>query len=159
MNRAERRYCRSLHKIFSKNECIFRNEKDPVMSLFFDTHHWRPLHCWSSVTEVLDAWWPFHSFDNICTHFTQTEPSTSLLLLQFMNILCRNKKFSYVIIYPRVVWILCVTAAIVFFIYHISERAWAYFDYNTTVSVNIRYTNQVPFAAVTLCNINTFRYV
>ena len=56
----------------------------------------------------------------------------------------------------RTVWILCVVTAIVFFIYQVSDRAMTYLDYNTTVSVNIRYMNQVPFPAVTLCNINSF---
>ena len=39
------------------------------------------------------------------------------------------------------------------------KRTFVYFDYNTTVSVNIRYIEEVPFPAVTLCNINTFRLV
>ena len=50
-----------------------------------------------------------------------------------------------------------MTAAMILFIYQVADRTFVYFDYNTTVSVDIRYLDEVPFPAVTLCNINTFR--
>ena len=53
----------------------------------------------------------------------------------------------------------CVLAAMILFVYQVVHRTFVYFDYNTTVSVNIRYVEEVPFPAVTLCNINTFRLV
>ena len=57
----------------------------------------------------------------------------------------------------RLIWIFCVTAAMILFVYQVADRTFVYFDYNTTVSVDIRYLDEVPFPAVTLCNINTFR--
>ena len=57
----------------------------------------------------------------------------------------------------RCLWIGCVLTAMALFIYQVADRTFAYFDYNTTVSVNVLYTESVPFPAVTLCNINTFR--
>ena len=50
-----------------------------------------------------------------------------------------------------------MTAAMILFVYQVADRTFVYFDYNTTVSVDIRYLDEVPFPAVTLCNINTFR--
>ena len=60
--------------------------------------------------------------------------------------------------YCRAVWVICVTTAMFLFVYQVADRTSVYFRYNTTVSVNIRYIKSVPFPAVTLCNINTFRY-
>ena len=60
--------------------------------------------------------------------------------------------------YSRAIWVICVTTAMFLFVYQVADRTSVYFRYNTTVSVNIRYTKSVPFPAVTLCNINTFRY-
>ena len=62
-------------------------------------------------------------------------------------------------LYFRVIWIACVSAAMILFVYQVADRTLVYFDYNTTVSVKVRYTDVVPFPAVTVCNINTFRYV
>ena len=45
------------------------------------------------------------------------------------------------------------------FVYQVADRTLVYFDYNTTVSVKVRYTDRVPFPAVTVCDINTFRFV
>ena len=47
----------------------------------------------------------------------------------------------------------------ILFVYQVADRTLVYFDYNTTVSVKVRYTDQVPFPAVTICDINTFRFV
>ena len=59
----------------------------------------------------------------------------------------------------RVIWVVCVVSAMTLFIYQVANRTFVYFDYNTTVSVNVRYIKRVQFPAVTLCNINTFRLV
>ena len=47
----------------------------------------------------------------------------------------------------------------ILFVYQVADRTLDYFDYNTTVSVKVRYKDQVPFPAVTVCDINTFRFV
>ncbi len=59
----------------------------------------------------------------------------------------------------RVIWVLCVVAALALFLFQVADRIFDYLNYNTTVAVDLRYVNRVPFPAVTLCNINTFRYV
>ena len=61
--------------------------------------------------------------------------------------------------YFRLAWVIIVVTAVILFTYQVAERTTDYFGYNTTVSVNIRYVAEVPFPAVTLCNINTFRFV
>ena len=48
-------------------------------------------------------------------------------------------------------------AAMILFVYQVADRTFVYFEYNTTVAMNIHYVKRVPFPAVTLCNINTFR--
>ena len=59
----------------------------------------------------------------------------------------------------RVIWVACVSAAMILFVYQVADRTLVYFDYNTTVSVKVRYKEEVPFPAVTICDINTFRFV
>ena len=59
----------------------------------------------------------------------------------------------------RLVWVLCVTTAMILFVYQVADRTLVYFDYNTTVSVQVRYVEKVPFPAGTVCNINTYRLV
>ena len=54
---------------------------------------------------------------------------------------------------------MCVTAAIILFVYQVADRTLVYFDYNTTVSTKVHYSDEVLFPAVTICNINTFRLV
>ena len=61
--------------------------------------------------------------------------------------------------YFRLAWVIIVVTAVILFTYQVAERTTDYFGYNTTVSVNIRYVAEVPFPAVTLCNINTFKLV
>ena len=50
-----------------------------------------------------------------------------------------------------------VVTAVILFTYQVAKRTMVYFGYNTTVSVNIRYIEEVPFLAVMLCNINMCR--
>ena len=59
----------------------------------------------------------------------------------------------------RLCWLAFTVTAIVLFVIQVQDRVYLYFNHNTTVSLNIHYTDQVPFPAVTLCNINTFRSV
>ena len=46
----------------------------------------------------------------------------------------------------RLIWIFCVTAAMILFVYQVADRTFVYFDYNTTVSVDIRYLDKVTFS-------------
>ena len=59
----------------------------------------------------------------------------------------------------RFCWFVFTATAITLFVIQVQDRVFLYFNHNTTVSLNIHYTDQVPFPAVTLCNINTFRLV
>ena len=51
-----------------------------------------------------------------------------------------------------------MVSAMIFFTYQVVERMLDYYDYETTVSVNVLYMDRVPLPTITLCNINTFRY-
>ena len=76
----------------------------------------------------------------------------------YWNAFLFNEK-SLFLFYFRLAWVIIVVTAVILFTYQVAERTTDYFGYNTTVSVNIRYVAEVPFPAVTLCNINTFRLV
>ena len=65
---------------------------------------------------------------------------------------------SYSVLY-RLIWVVCVTTAMILFVYQVADRTQVYFEFNTTVAVSVQYTDRVPFPAVTVCNINTFRLV
>ena len=48
--------------------------------------------------------------------------------------------------------------AILLFIFQVGMRTTDFFNYSTTVDVQLTYTDQVKFPAVTLCNQNSFRF-
>jgi hypothetical protein len=45
------------------------------------------------------------------------------------------------------------------FIVQVGTRSAVFFEYNTIVEVNRKFTDEIPFPAVTLCNQNNFRFV
>ena len=47
--------------------------------------------------------------------------------------------------------------AILLFIFQVGMRTTDFFNYSTTVDVQLTYTDQVKFPAVSLCNQNSFR--
>jgi hypothetical protein len=50
-----------------------------------------------------------------------------------------------------------VVGAIGIFVMQVGVRTFDYFQYNTIVDVQLVYTDNIPFPAVTLCNQNNFR--
>lgn len=56
-------------------------------------------------------------------------------------------------------WVVCVVAAVLFFVVQVSLRVGVFFEYNTNVDVEKVYTTKLPFPAVTICNQNKFRLV
>lgn len=54
-------------------------------------------------------------------------------------------------------WVVCVIAAILFFVIQVSLRVAVYFQYNTNVEVEKVYKSTIQFPAVTLCNQNNYR--
>ena len=59
----------------------------------------------------------------------------------------------------RLIWVVRVAAVVILIVYQIADRTQVYCQFNTTVAVSVQYKDQVPFPAVTVCNINTFRLV
>ena len=52
---------------------------------------------------------------------------------------------------------ICVIGAIIIFTVQVGLRTSDFFTYSTTVDVQLTYTDQVKFPAVSLCNQNSFR--
>ena len=77
----------------------------------------------------------------------------------------RRRLSHYVFIYHyniyifRVLWCAAVISAIIFFTYQLGNRLHVYFEYQSTVSVEMKFTDSMEFPAVTLCNQNSFRYI
>ena len=151
--------------VHETNKAHFRN---PPPNRFLPSSVGRELEWWSGGCEF-KLWGQFLTkfilsrvASDLADNLTETpylkNSSVSRQVVLLDEILSRKLPSHHPLIF-RTVWILCVVTAIVFFIYQVSDRAMTYLDYNTTVSVNIQYTNQVPFPAVTLCNINSYRYV
>ena len=59
--------------------------------------------------------------------------------------------------FRRVVWMVFVIGAIILFTVQVGVRTTDFFNYATTVDVQLTYTNKIKFPAVTLCNQNNFR--
>ena len=70
-------------------------------------------------------------------------------------------EYSYVVshLFLRVLWILCVVGAVIYFGVQVAQRTSDYFKYATNVDVKVIYTDKLRFPAVTLCNQNNFRSV
>ena len=49
--------------------------------------------------------------------------------------------------------------AFIFFGYDVGTRIVEYFKYETTVTLNLEYKQEVPYPAISVCNINAFRLV
>ena len=81
------------------------------------------------------------------------------ILLECILVMISNGCQIFNFLCFRVIWIVCVSAAMILFVYQVADRTLVYFDYNTKVSVKVHYTDEVPFLAVTVCDINTFRFV
>ena len=63
------------------------------------------------------------------------------------------------IIYCRFLWILMILAALIIFLYYLSDRLIQYFKYEKVISVEESYVDQMEYPAITLCDQNTFKYV
>ena len=72
--------------------------------------------------------------------------------------ICVNVTIS-VLFRSRLVWLLCVLASGGLFTYQVATRMMTFFDYNTSVDVQLFYTDKVAFPAVTVCNQNAFRWM
>ncbi len=59
----------------------------------------------------------------------------------------------------RFIWIICVLLAMGFFTYQVANRTLVYYEYKTTVSVNVRDNATVLLPTITVCDINSFRSV
>ena len=65
--------------------------------------------------------------------------------------------YMYIIHVRRLAWVICVIGAIIIFTVQVGLRTSDFFAYSTTVDVQLTYTDQVKFPAVSLCNQNSFR--
>lgn len=63
------------------------------------------------------------------------------------------------VIFCRFLWILMILAALIIFLYYLSDRLIQYFKYEKVISVEESYVDQMEYPAITLCNQNTFKYV
>ena len=52
-----------------------------------------------------------------------------------------------------------ILAALIIFLYYLSDRLIQYFKYEKVISVEESYVDQMEYPAITLCNQNTFKYV
>lgn len=57
----------------------------------------------------------------------------------------------------RVLWVVCVLAAVTAFVSQVVTRSLVYLDYHSNVNVQLIYNNSIPFPAVTVCNQNQYR--
>ena len=59
----------------------------------------------------------------------------------------------------RILWVIAVAWSLTFFFLQVGQRIQVYFDYKTTVSVTVKYVNNIDFPSVTICNQNSYRWV
>ena len=52
-----------------------------------------------------------------------------------------------------------ILAALIIFLYYLSDRLIQYFKYEKVISVEESYVDQMEYPAITLCNQNIFKYV
>ena len=57
----------------------------------------------------------------------------------------------------RILWIVCVLAAVAAFVSQVVMRSLVYLEHNSNVNVQVNYETQVSLPAVTLCNQNRYR--
>ena len=59
--------------------------------------------------------------------------------------------------FPRIFWVVTVVASMVFCIVQVGIRTSDYLRYDTNIDIELKFVNQVPFPAVTICNQNAYR--
>ena len=57
----------------------------------------------------------------------------------------------------RILWVLVVIGAIIFFSIQVKDRIAAYLRHESIVNFEVRYTDKLDYPAITICNQNTFR--
>lgn len=57
----------------------------------------------------------------------------------------------------RILWLILVLTALSFLCYQITDRITYYYQWPITTSSQIRNNGSIPFPAVTICNLNTFK--
>ena len=58
----------------------------------------------------------------------------------------------------RILWVLVVIGAIIFFSMQVKDRIAAYLRHESIVNFEVRYTDKLEYPAITICNQNTFRW-
>ena len=58
----------------------------------------------------------------------------------------------------RLFWLAVCIAALSCFIVLIGEKVQLMYQYPKSINLNIIYNNTLPFPAVTICNLNPYRY-
>ena len=76
------------------------------------------------------------------------EEARQIIIICTMNLL----------IVSRIVWLVAVSVAIMFFIGQVGYRIAAYFERKTSVEVEVEYVESIEFPSVTICNQNNYRY-
>ena len=66
-------------------------------------------------------------------------------------------KYTNLLLYFRMFWLLVVTAAIALFVIQVGMRFSVYFEYKSNIDVKVNSVETLPFPAVTLCNQNNYR--
>ena len=93
---------------------------------------------------------------DMCLTFSHVK-SGQCYYLFFTSIVPRYIIFSC--IYFSIIWILMVFGSLVLFTLHMTSRVQAYLTYDTTITEEKIYVENIDMPVVTICNQNRYRYV